>query len=42
MAQWLRDMKCTAHDLQVMGLNPGQVELGVQSTSVYSVLEQKK
>ena len=39
MAEWLRrwhlrDMKCTVHDLEVMGLNPGWVELGVHSTSV--------
>ena len=27
-------MKCTIHDLEVMGLNPGQVGLGVWSTSV--------
>ena len=26
--------KCTAHDLEVIGLNPSRVELGVCSTSV--------
>ena len=39
MAEWLRqrclmDMKGTVHDLEVMGLNPGQAELGVRSSSV--------
>ena len=29
----LRDMKCTVHNLEVMSLNPGRVELGVCSTS---------
>ena len=32
--QRLRDIKCTVHDLDVMGLNPSWVELGVHSTSV--------
>ena len=46
MAEWLtrrrlRDMKCTVHDLEVMGWNPGQVELGVRSTSVQVVFESK-
>ena len=27
-------MKCTVHDLEVMNLNPNQIELGVLSTSV--------
>ena len=27
------DMKCTVHDLEVMGSNPGWVELRVRSTS---------
>ena len=26
----LRDMKCTVHDLEVMGSNPGWIELGVR------------
>ena len=30
----LRDMKCTVDDLEVMGLNPGWVELGVRIPSV--------
>ena len=39
MAEWLRgqrlgDMKCTAHDLKVMGSNLGRAEHGVCSTSV--------
>ena len=39
MVEWLRrrcfgDIKCTVHDLEVMASNPGQVELGVHSTSV--------
>ena len=30
MAQWLtRDMECTVHDLECIGLNPGQVKAGV-------------
>ena len=29
----LRDMKCAVCDLEVMGLNPGRVELGLLSTS---------
>ena len=28
-----KDMKCTVHDLKVMGSNPGKVELGEGSTS---------
>ena len=28
-----REIKCTVHDLEVMGSNPGQVELGIHSTS---------
>ena len=38
MAKWLEqecqwhEMYC--HDLEVMGLNPGRVELGVRGTSV--------
>ena len=45
MAKWLgqesqgHEMYC--HDLEVMDLNPGQVELGEHSTSAYFVLEQK-
>ena len=35
----LRDMKCTIHDLEVMGSNPGWVELWVCSTSVFVILE---
>ena len=42
MAQWLRqhlrDIKCAVHDLEVMGLNPGHVELVVHSTSAYVAL----
>ena len=40
MAEWLEqasllhEMHC--HDLEVMRSNPGQVELGVRSTSVLS------
>ena len=34
-------MKCTVHDLDIMGSNFGQVELGVCSASVYVVLEPK-
>ena len=34
-------MKHAAHDLEVMGSNPSQVELGVHSTSVLVVLEPK-
>ena len=34
-------MKCTTHDLEVMGLNTGWVELWVHSSSVEVVLEQK-
>ena len=30
----LRDMKCTVHDLEVMGLNPGRVKLGRHGTAV--------
>ena len=30
----LWDMKCTVHDLEVMGSNTGRVELWVRSTSV--------
>ena len=38
MAEWLRrwhlrDMKCTVHELEVMSLNPNQIEGGVRSTS---------
>ena len=46
MAQWLRqasqghEMYC--HDLEVMGLNPGWVDLGVHGTFVEVVLEPKK
>ena len=32
-------MTCTFHDLQVIGLNPCQVKLGVHSTSVQVVFE---
>ena len=36
MAQWLRqafrDMKCVAHDLEIMSLNPGQTEYKVNNT----------
>ena len=45
MAKWLEwapqghEMYC--HDLEVMGLNPGWVELQVHSTSVQVVLEPK-
>ena len=35
----LRDMKYTVHDLEVMGLNPGHIELRMHSTFVYIVLE---
>ena len=28
--QHLQGMKCIVHDLEVMGLNPGQVERGMQ------------
>ena len=31
---WIVEMCC--HDLEVMSSNPGQVELGVRSTSVLS------
>ena len=46
MAEWLRrrylrDMKCTVRDLEVMGSNPDWVELGVHSTSVQVVHEPK-
>ena len=46
MAQWLRqqclrNMKCTVHDLVVMGSNPSQVELGMCSTSVKDVVQPK-
>ena len=39
MAEWLkrqplRDMECTVHDLEVIGLNPSRAELEVYSTSV--------
>ena len=39
MAEWLirwclRDMKCAVHNLEVMGLIPGWVELGVHGPSV--------
>ena len=34
----LRDMKCTVHDLEVMGSNPYLLELGMRSTSVYIVV----
>ena len=37
MAHWLRPtshMKCTVHDVDVMGSKPGRVELRVCSTSV--------
>ena len=34
-------MICTVRDLEVMGLNPDQVELGVHSTFVKVVLEPK-
>ena len=38
MAEWLEQMsqghEMCGHDLEVMSLNPGQVELGVHSTSV--------
>ena len=38
---YLRDMKGIVHDLEVIDLNPGHVELGVCSspTSVYVILE---
>ena len=44
MAKWLRgqglrDMKCTVHDLKVMGSNPGQVELGVRSSFVSAIID---
>ena len=35
------DMKCTVHDLEVMGSNPSWVELRVRSTSLQVVLEPK-
>ena len=35
-------MKCNVHDLEAMSLNPGRVELGVLSTSVLVILEQKR
>ena len=35
----LKDMNCTVHDMEVMGSNPGRVELGVYGTSVYVTLE---
>ena len=34
-------MKCTVHDLNVMGLNPGRVELGMPCTSVQVVFKPK-
>ena len=40
MAEWLGQVsweyKMCCHDLEVMGLNPGRVELGVCTTSVLS------
>ena len=30
----LNDKKCTVHGLEVRGLNPGRVVLGVHSTAV--------
>ena len=38
MAQWLRGAS-QGHDMEVMGSNPGQVELWVRSTSVQVILE---
>ena len=40
-ASRLRNMKCAVHDLEIMGSNLGQVELGVLSASVEVVLEPK-
>ena len=39
--QHLRDMESTVHDLEVVGSNLSQVELGVRSTSVQVILEPK-
>ena len=41
MAEWLRqrrlrDIKCTTHDLEVVGSKSDQVELGMHSISVLS------
>ena len=40
MAEWLEQAsqfhEVYCHDLEVMSLNPGQVEVGVRSTSVSS------
>ena len=40
MAQWLRqasqDMTCAVHDLEVMGLIPGQVQVGEHSVLIHS------
>ena len=42
MAEWfVRDMKGIVHDPKVIFSNPGQVRLGVCSTSVYVALEPK-
>ena len=35
----LKDTNYTVHDMEVMGSNPGRVELGVYGTSVYVALE---
>ena len=45
MAQWLRQgshgHECTVHDLEVMGSNSSQLELGVRRTSVQAIHEPK-
>ena len=42
MAEWLQQASqwhgVYRHDLEVMGLNPGWVELGVRSTAVQIIL----
>ena len=35
VSERLRDMKCTAHNLEVMGLNPSWVELGGAKSKLY-------
>ena len=40
MAEWLRqwqlrNMKCTVHDLEIMGSNPGWVELRMHCAQLY-------
>ena len=44
MAKWLEQasLEMYCHDLEVMSLNPGRVELGVLSTSVPSRTLSKK